>query len=250
MRSMQVAKILGVPFTTRGFEETVTHLTARIAAGERTHVVTANPEVVMVARANPRLRAILDQAYVVPDGIGIVYAARWLKYPLRERVTGIELMTALMERADAYGWRVYLLGAASEVVRKAAAELGRHYPHAQIVGWRDGYYRKEEEEAIAEEIAAKRPDLLFVALGAPRQDEWIHTYWDRLQVPLAMGVGGSFDVWAGAVKRAPQIWQKMHLEWLYRLLKQPSRWRRQLAIPQFVAAVLWEKWTQRTESQG
>lgn len=244
---MQVANILGVPFTTCGFADTVTLLTERIVSGERTHVVTANPEVVMIARGNPQLRAILEQAYVVPDGIGIVYAAKWLHYPLRERVTGIELMSALMDRANAFGWRVYLLGAASQVVAKAAEELGRQFPQAQIVGWRDGYFRKEEEEKIVEEITAKRPDLLFVALGAPRQDEWIHTYWDRLQVPFAMGVGGSFDVWAGAVKRAPQIWQKMHLEWLYRLLKQPSRWRRQLAIPQFVAAVLWEKWTQRSK---
>ncbi|UFJ43376.1 WecB/TagA/CpsF family glycosyltransferase [Brevibacillus humidisoli] len=245
---MQVAKILGVPFKTSGFEETVTHLTGRIDAGDRTHVVTANPEVVMVARSNPHFRAVLDQAYVVPDGIGIVYAARWLNYPMRERVTGIELMTALMERANAYGWSVYLLGASPDVIGKAASTLSTQYPQSRIVGVRDGYFCKEEEAAIVEDIAAKRPDLLFVALGSPRQDEWIHTYWEQIQVPLAMGVGGSFDVLAGAVKRAPLIWQKMHVEWLYRLISQPSRWRRQLAIPQFVAAVLREKWTQRMQS--
>ncbi|MBO8165427.1 MAG: WecB/TagA/CpsF family glycosyltransferase [Brevibacillus sp.] len=245
---MQVANILGIPFRTRGFEETVAYLTDRIEAGQRTHVVTANPEVVMAAQGNLRFKAVLDQAYVVPDGIGIVYAARWLNHPLRERVTGVELMTALMEQADARGWRVYLLGAAAEVVEKTAAVLSARYPQAQLVGWRHGYFDQTEEKAIVEDIASKRPDLLFVALGAPRQDEWINTHWDKMNVPLAMGVGGSFDVLAGVVKRAPLIWQKLHLEWLYRLLKQPSRWRRQLAIPMFVAAVLREKWTQRVQS--
>jgi N-acetylglucosaminyldiphosphoundecaprenol N-acetyl-beta-D-mannosaminyltransferase len=241
---MQVAKILGVPFSTHGFDETVAYLTDRVLSGEPVHVVTANPEVVMAARDSGRLREILQHAFVVPDGIGIIYAAKWTRQPLHERVTGIELMEALMEQANIHGWRVYLLGASPEVSQKAAQTLQQRYPQAQIVGHKDGYFSKQEEKEIAEEIARTKPHLLFVAMGAPRQDEFIYTCWKTLNVPLAMGVGGSFDVIAGHVKRAPIVWQKLHLEWLYRLLRQPSRWRRQLAIPRFVWAVLRERRSQ------
>ncbi|MFY0544198.1 WecB/TagA/CpsF family glycosyltransferase [Brevibacillus sp. H7] len=244
--TMKVASILGVPFSTRSFDETVADLVERIQSGERTHVVTANPEIVMVARENKSFRTILEQAYVVPDGIGIVYAAKWTNQPIRERVTGIELLEALMREADRKHWNVYLLGAAPDVNRLAAERLAERFLGARIVGYRDGYFQKNEEEKVAQEIAERKPHLLFVALGAPKQDEWISSYWDRLQVPLVMGVGGSFDVIAGKVKRAPVLWQKLHLEWMYRLLSQPSRWKRQLAIPRFVFTVLWEKWGNRS----
>jgi N-acetylglucosaminyldiphosphoundecaprenol N-acetyl-beta-D-mannosaminyltransferase len=244
--TMQVAKILGVPFSTRSFDETVAYLVSRIESGERTHVVTANPEIVMVAREQPSFQSILEQAYVVPDGIGIVYAAKWTNQPIAERVTGIELMEALMEQADRHQWKVYLLGASPDVNRLAAEKLAARYPGARIVGYRDGYFQTNEEEDVARDIAEKQPHLLFVAMGAPKQDQWIAAWWDQLGVPLAMGVGGSFDVIAGKVKRAPALWQKLHLEWLYRLLSQPSRWKRQLAIPRFVWTVMWEKWGNRS----
>jgi N-acetylglucosaminyldiphosphoundecaprenol N-acetyl-beta-D-mannosaminyltransferase len=243
---MKVAKILGVPFSTRGFNETVADLVSRIEKGMRTHVVTANPEIVMLARQNPAFLSILNQAYVVPDGIGVVYAAKWMNLPIYERVTGIELLEAMMQAANQRNWKVYLLGAAPEVNRLTADKLAVRYPGAHIVGHRDGFFRPEEEREIVEEIAGLQPDLLFVALGAPKADHWISGHWEKLQVPLAMGVGGSFDVIAGKVKRAPKLWQRMHLEWLYRLLSQPSRWKRQLAIPRFVFTVLREKWRNRT----
>jgi N-acetylglucosaminyldiphosphoundecaprenol N-acetyl-beta-D-mannosaminyltransferase len=238
----KVATILGVPFSTRGFQETVSDLVNRMEAGQSTHVVTANPEIVMIAQEKPAFRKLLDQAYVVPYGIGIVYAARWTNQPITERITGIELLEAMMEKADAREWKVYLLGASPEANRLAAERLQERYPRARIVGRRDGYFRPEEEREIVEEIGRLRPDLLFVAMGAPRQDEWIAAHREELGVPLMMGVGGSFDVIAGLVKRAPVIWQRLHLEWLYRLLKQPSRWKRQLSIPLFVWAVWREKW--------
>jgi N-acetylglucosaminyldiphosphoundecaprenol N-acetyl-beta-D-mannosaminyltransferase len=239
--SNKVATILGVPFSTRGFQETVSHLVDRIGAGQSTHVITANPEIVMIARANKAFRKIVDQAYIVPDGIGIVYAAKWTKQPITERITGIELLEALMSKANDHGWKVYLLGASPEANRLASERLAERYPQARIVGRRDGYFRPEDEQEIVEEIARLRPDLLFVAMGAPRQEEWIAAHREKLQVPLMMGVGGSFDVIAGLVKRAPVFWQRLHLEWFYRLLKQPSRWKRQLAIPLFVLAVWREK---------
>ncbi|TRY25706.1 WecB/TagA/CpsF family glycosyltransferase [Brevibacillus sp. LEMMJ03] len=243
----QVANILGVSFSTRGFDETVADLVERIASGRKTHVVTANPEIVMLARENRSLRTILEQAYVVPDGIGIVYAARWTKQPISERVTGVDLLEALMAAADRHQWKVYLLGASPEVNRLAAEKLAGRYPGARIVGYRDGYFQQGEEPAIVREIAEKAPHLLFVAMGSPKQDEWIARYRDQLQASLMMGVGGSFDVIAGKVKRAPKLWQRLHLEWLYRLLAQPSRWKRQLAIPRFVWTVLKEKGENRSE---
>lgn len=245
---MKEAKILGVPFSTRGFDETVAELVSRILEGRRTHVVTANPETVMIAKENSSFRSILKQAYVVPDGIGIVYAAKWLGLPVYERVTGVELLEALMKQANHYGWKVYLLGASPDVNQRAADRLARDYPNASIVGCHDGYFTADEEQHIAEEIASLKPDLLFVAMGVPKQELWIAKHWPLLDTALVMGVGGVFDVLAGKVKRAPIIWQKLHLEWLYRLLKQPGRWRRQLSIPRFVATVLLSKWRKRLES--
>jgi len=243
---MKVANILGVTFSAQSFQETVADLTQRIHSGQCTHVVTANPEIVMIARDNRSFQNVLKQAYVVPDGIGIIYAAKWTGQPITERVTGIELLEALMQQADQHHWNVYLLGAAPDVNRLAAEKLAQRYPGARVVGYRDGFFRKEEEEQIVQEIVERKPHLLFVAMGAPRQDEWIASRRAELQVPLMMGVGGSFDVIAGKVKRAPAVWQKLHLEWLYRLLSQPSRWQRQLAIPRFVWTVLSEKWGNRT----
>lgn len=236
-----VAPILGVRFSTQSFQETVADLVKRIESGHMTHVVTANPEIVMIAREQEKLRTILERAYVVPDGIGIVYAAKWLHQPIHERITGIELLEALMVHADERKWKVYMLGASPESNRSASERLAERYPQAQIVGARDGYFRAEDEPEIIREITSLQPDILFVAMGAPRQEEWISAYRDQLQVPLVMGVGGSFDVIGGRVKRAPVVWQKLHLEWFYRLLKQPSRWKRQLAIPLFVLAVWREK---------
>ncbi|GED56776.1 WecB/TagA/CpsF family glycosyltransferase [Brevibacillus formosus] len=242
----QVATILDVPFTTRGFRETVDHITERIQSGQKTHVVTANPEIVMVARENRAFRSIVEQAYVVPDGIGIVYAAKWTNQPIYERVTGVELLEALMAKADQHQWGVYLLGAKPDVIHLAKDKLSARYPNARIVGCRDGYFCPEEETQIVQEIAEAKPQLLFVALGAPRQDEWMAKYRDQLNASLMMGVGGSFDVISGKVKRAPEIWQKLHLEWFYRLASEPSRWKRQLAIPRFVLTVLKEKWSSRS----
>lgn len=242
---MKEAKILGVSFSTLGFNATVSDLVTRVQSGERTHVVTANPEVVMIARENAGFQTILDQAYVVPDGIGIVYAAKMLQLPLNERVTGVELVDALMQEANKHGWKVFLLGASPDVNRLATERLEKEYPGANIVGGRDGYFSVDEEQQIIEEVAALSPDLLFVAMGVPKQELWIAKYWPQLNTQVVMGIGGAFDVLAGTVKRAPVMWQKLHLEWLYRLAKQPSRWKRQLAIPRFVAAVLFEKWGKR-----
>lgn len=243
----QKVNVLGVSFITAKFSQTVNWLKTIVIQGKKAFVITANPEVVMMARANPEFNRVVQRADIVtPDGIGVVIASKLLVRQnggtdIPERVPGYDLLQALMQVADQQGWRVYLLGASPESNLGATNRLHEWYPNAQIVGNRDGYFSPEDEATIVEEINTALPHLLFVALGVPRQEMWIANHWERLNANVVMSVGGSFDGIAGKVKRAPQIWQKLNLEWLYRLLSQPSRWRRQLALPHFVLLVLKER---------
>jgi len=234
--------ILGVPFLHATHKETVDILTRRIQDNKQTQVVTANPEIVMLGRQNDSYMNLLRQVGVVtPDGIGVVLASRWIGEPLPERVAGYELLHSLMAQADTYGWKYVLVGASPESCAGAAEKLKEQYPRACYGGHFDGYFTEEEEKSILEHIRRERPQLLFVALGAPRQEEWIARHLPELPVNLAMGVGGSLDVLSGKVKRAPLFWQKLNLEWLYRLLSQPKRWRRQLLLPKFALSVIWNQ---------
>lgn len=231
--------ILNVPFSTLDQRKTVRWTVERVERNEKVHMVTANPEIVMLARREPDLLAILQKADIVtPDGIGIVWAARQKGRPLPERVAGYDLMHALMYEADRRGWGVFLIGADEQTNERAFRTLARQYPGARMAGRRNGYFQEEETPEVIEGINEARPALLFVGLGAPRQERWISAHIDRLDVCVAVGVGGSLDVLAGRVKRAPRFWQNVHLEWLYRLLAQPSRWRRQMDLPRFVLSVL------------
>ncbi|MFT9850472.1 WecB/TagA/CpsF family glycosyltransferase [Aneurinibacillus sp. REN35] len=242
MDTQQRVNILGVPFLCASRKETVDILTRRIQENTQTHVVTANPEIVMMGRQSPSYMELLHGANVItPDGIGVVLASRWIGKPLPERVAGYELLHALMAQADMYGWKYVLVGASPESCAGAAETLKKQYPHACYSGHFDGYFTEEEEKRIIEHIRRERPHLLFVALGAPRQEEWIARHLADLPVNLAIGVGGSLDVLSGRVKRAPVFWQKLNLEWLYRLLSQPKRWRRQLLLPTFALSVLWNQ---------
>ncbi|MDI3327897.1 MAG: WecB/TagA/CpsF family glycosyltransferase [Alicyclobacillaceae bacterium] len=197
-------------------------------------VVTANPEVVMQARRDPRVAEVIRRAdLVVADGIGVVVAASWLGTPLPERVAGADLSEALLAEATKRNWRVYLLGASPASLGGALAELRRRYPGVEWGGWH-GYFDAEGEREILREIERMRPHLLLVGMGAPRQDLWIAAH-RHLPAGVAIGVGGMIDVWSGTVKRAPEVWRNLHLEWLYRLCRQPSRLPRQLALPRFAA---------------
>lgn len=210
----------------------------RMVADERPHlVVTANPEAVVRAQDDPEFAEVLRRAdLVVADGIGVVWASRRLRRPLPMRVPGIELMEALCAHAARAGLRIFLLGGAEGVAEQAARTLLRRYPGLRIAGTHHGYFA--EDEPVVERIAGARADLLFVGMGMPRQEKWLSRRLPDLGVRLAMGVGGSLDVLAGRVRRAPGFVQRMRLEWLYRLLREPRRWRRQLALVRFVRAVL------------
>jgi N-acetylglucosaminyldiphosphoundecaprenol N-acetyl-beta-D-mannosaminyltransferase len=231
-------EILRLYFIPSTFEEMVKKLTNRILKQQKTFVVTANPEIVMHANKHENyMEAINSADYIVPDGYGIILASRILNQPIPERVTGYDLTIRLLELADENKWKVYLLGGREEVNAAAAANIEKRYPHLQLVGRHHGFFELEEER-IPADINKLQPDIVLVALGVPRQELWTARHINQFSHGIFMGVGGSIDVLAGTVKRAPKIWQTLRVEWLYRLFKQPSRWRRMLALPEFVLEVL------------
>ncbi|MEO8610453.1 MAG: WecB/TagA/CpsF family glycosyltransferase [Chloroflexota bacterium] len=206
------------------------------------HVCTINPEFMMIARQDVNFGNILNRADLcVPDGVGLLWAARQRKTPLPERVTGSDGVPMIAEHAALNGWRLFFLGAAPGVANKAAEILRAKYPNLEIVGVYSGSPAPDEEDAIVERINQSKADILFVAYGAPEQDKWIARNLPRLKVKMAMGIGGAFDFIAGVVPRAPLWMQRIGLEWLFRLYLQPWRIWRMLRLPRFVLAVLFER---------
>ena len=203
-------------------------------------VVTPNPEIVWLARRRADLAAALNGAdLVIPDGIGVVYASRILGTPLPERVPGIELTQALLQRAAKRELPVYLLGAKPGVAERAAENLRGEYPGLRVVGCGDGYFT--EDGPVLENIRASGARLILVCLGFPRQELWMAAHRGEVGDALMLGVGGSMDVFAGDVERAPEAWRRAGLEWLYRLLKQPSRIKRMVKLPLFMLSVIGER---------
>jgi N-acetylglucosaminyldiphosphoundecaprenol N-acetyl-beta-D-mannosaminyltransferase len=240
--AIPTVRIYGVPISKMNMAQTVGYVTAAIERGTPTQVVTANPIIVMTGLGNPAYMRMLREAdLVVPDGAGLVWAAGYVGQPVAERVAGIDLMGELMKVGAERGWKVYLLGAAPGVAEAAAGKLQQQYPGITVVGSRDGYFKDEEDEAVIDHIVAQAPHLLFVARSVDNQDIWIAKYKDRLGVPLMMGVGGSFDVLSGRIKRAPKLFRRLRLEWLHRLLLEPSRLPRMLVLPKFALKVIRDK---------
>ena len=233
-------EILGVRVDEYTMQETEELVAAQLAAPVPPclhQVVTINPIGVMLAVERPALKEIVAQAAAVTaDGSGILWAAQRLGRPLREQVAGYHLLCRLCERGASAGWRVYLLGSRPGIADAAARELQSRYPGLQICGTENGYFR-DREAAVIEAVRAAQPDLLFAALGMPYQEEWLYQHRAELGCKVAVGVGGSLDVLAGAVKHAPDWVCRIHLEWLWRLLGDPKRLRADLAIPRFMRAV-------------
>ncbi len=200
-------------------------------------VVTPNPEFILAAQKNLAFGQVLNQAHLVlPDGIGVVYAARILGTPLPGRVPGIEFATGLMEQLNETGGRLFLLGAKDGVPQEAEARLSAKYPHLVVCGTHHGYFTDQENQQVAEKIKASQPDVVFICLGAPRQEMFMAKYGPHTGAKIAVGLGGCLDVFAGRVERAPAIWQKLNLEFLYRLCKEPKRLGRMAKLP----LVLWQ----------
>jgi N-acetylglucosaminyldiphosphoundecaprenol N-acetyl-beta-D-mannosaminyltransferase len=243
--------ILGIRVDDVTYEETLALIESWIASvsnAERSaesgtarahQIATVNVEFIMRARHDDGFRSVLANASVcVPDGIGVLWAARHRGTPLRQRVAGVDLVERIAARAAETGWRIYFLGAAPGVAERAAAVLSESYPGLQLAGCYAGSPGLDEEEEIVDRVRAAHPDLLFVAYGAPQQDLWISRNQARMGVPVAVGVGGSFDFIAGVARRAPEWVQRMGLEWLHRLAREPWRIKRQMVIPHFMALVL------------
>lgn len=238
---MKTVDILGVPFTYTDQTAFISTLDKYISDQQRSFIVTANPEIVMKAKNDSGFMEIIKKAtHIVADGIGIVKAAQLLRTPLPGRVTGYDTMIGLLAVANEKKYSIYLLGAEKETLQKAVETIQSDYPNISIAGSHDGYF-DWENNTISEEVIKLQPDIVFVALGVPKQEQWIAEHLSSFTSGLFIGVGGSIDVIAGTVKRAPIFWQRLNLEWFYRLLKQPSRWKRMMALPLFAFQILKRK---------
>jgi len=232
--------ILGVGVDTYTMEEATSFLVSSIEEERCARVYTPNSEIILYAYKNPEYCDVLNRAELItPDGIGVVYASKILGRPLKERVSGFDLANKLLEKIAPQGKSVYLFGGKPGIAERAAEKIKKLYPGIKIAGCSDGYFDEQKEKEIIEDINEKSPDVLFVCLGFPKQECWIDAHSD-ISARVMMGIGGSLDVFAGEVKRAPVFFQKSGLEWFYRLVKQPSRFIRMLALPKFGFTVLFK----------
>jgi len=240
---LERANILGCGVDLVSMDQAVAIIEKMVESGQPHQVITLNAEIIYQALQDDELQDLINQAdLVTPDGIGVVWAAARLGYQPAGRVTGIDLLEKLGARAAQLGWKVYLLGSAPGVAEQAGRNLQERYPGLQVAGSHHGYFKPEEVDSILTEIKRLAPDLLCVALGAPGQEIWINHYMDQLGVPVCIGVGGSLDVIGGFKERAPRIFIKLNLEWFYRLVAEPSRFKRQMVLPRFAAQVMRQKY--------
>jgi N-acetylglucosaminyldiphosphoundecaprenol N-acetyl-beta-D-mannosaminyltransferase len=239
--------VLGVPVTCfKSKGHAAEYVAQTIKKGERTYCVAINPEKVRFAHGDISFHNIVRNAtFHICDGAGIAAAVRILLGQKIPRVTGIDLFFQMVKVAEKEDLRVFLLGARPETIKQAHNKLRERHPQLCCVGYRDGYFRDDESELIVQQINELKVDMLFVALGSPKQERWIAKYRSQLEVFFCMGVGGSFDVISGRVKRAPEIFCRTGTEWLYRLVKEPSRWKRQKALLEFALSVLRQRFWPR-----
>ncbi|MED3979262.1 WecB/TagA/CpsF family glycosyltransferase [Priestia megaterium] len=229
--------ILGIDVCSDTYDELAAKLLQDIDKGQKSFIVAINPEKIMKAQEDQELKSLLNQAtYQIPDGIGVILASKLKKGRIRERVTGIDMMLKLCKEATNNGKRIFLYGAKPGIADEAKAKLEEMFPGILIVGTLNGY--EKNEEVIERTINDSGAEIVFVALGSPAQENWIIAHKEKLNPSVYQGVGGSFDVISGRLNRAPAVFQKFGLEWLYRLLKEPWRWKRQLELPRFLLRVL------------
>jgi N-acetylglucosaminyldiphosphoundecaprenol N-acetyl-beta-D-mannosaminyltransferase len=239
---MRTVNILGAPVAKLNMEETLAFVETVLRKGAPGQIVTANAEILYKASRNPVYLSILrNAALVTPDGSGVLWASKYLGDPIGRRVTGVDLFQALLPLAAERQWKVYFLGAEQAVLDRMLHKIRGQYPELPIAGWRHGYFDRDEQDGLVKEIRDSRAQILFAAMGFPRQEEFIARHLEAMGVSVALGVGGSFDVLAGKVPRAPEWLAGRGLEWLYRLVREPRRLRRAGALPKFVFAVRKQK---------
>lgn len=242
-----MTEILGVTFSEKSHREAVEHIDNILRVPQVkgvSHIITANPEIVMAARKRKGyLKLIKTADLVTPDGIGILLASKLLGGNIKERVAGFDLVTDIFQKREEEQntLRVYFVGAEEEVVKRAARNIENTYKYIKVVGIHNGFFEKERENRILKEIHESQPDLVLVGLGSPRQDQFIHNNKQRIHAKVAIGVGGTFDVWSGKVQRAPMIFRNLGMEWFWRLITNPKRLFRQFALVKFALVVLKER---------
>ncbi|MBI2849352.1 MAG: WecB/TagA/CpsF family glycosyltransferase [Chloroflexi bacterium] len=234
--------ILGVGVNKVTEEGAVTAIEGYVKDGKPHQVVTVNPEFVIMAQRDWEFKDLLNSSdLALPDGVGLLWASRFLGSPLPQRVTGVDMVLRLSSLAAEKGYRIFFLGGGEEVAKAVAQVVRSKFPGVTVVGTHAGSPSTKEEEDILARIRGASPDLLFVAYGAPQQDKWIRRNMHRLEVPVCMGVGGAFDFIGGVIRRAPPWMQRWGLEWLFRLIQEPWRWKRMLRLPGFVMLVWRER---------
>jgi N-acetylglucosaminyldiphosphoundecaprenol N-acetyl-beta-D-mannosaminyltransferase len=226
----RVRDLFGIPIAAATMPEVLDLVHEAIVTRRHLRIGVVNAAKVVNMRRDALLRQdVLSSHLILADGISIVWAGRLLGQPLPERIAGIDLMFGLLERGKRHRYRIYCLGATDDVLERVVARIRAEYPGVEVAGARNGYFSSDEEATVAAEIAAARPDVLFVAMTSPKKEHFMGRWAETLRVPVCHGVGGSFDVMAGKVERAPLLWQRLGLEWLYRVKQEPRRlWRRYL----------------------
>lgn len=238
--------ICGIPIDVLTMAETLERIDTAISQRKTIHHVVVNAAKLVNAQTDPELKSSIENCDIInADGQAIVWASAFLKKALPERVAGIDLMESLVELSSKRGYKIFLLGAKKEIVEKVASIYSRKYGKEIIAGYRDGYFSKDEETEVANEISKSNADILFVAMTSPKKEIFLNTYKKEINIPFIMGVGGSFDVISGLIKRAPVWMQKFGLEWLYRVIQEPRRmWKRYLiGNTKFILLILKEKFT-------
>ncbi|RFU69550.1 glycosyltransferase [Peribacillus saganii] len=237
---MQKETYFGVDVSALSYDEILADLKNRMQQDLKSTIIAVNPEKVIKAEQSNELRELINSAtYQIPDGIGVLLASKLKGGRITSRVTGVDMMERLLGFAAKEGYRVFLYGAKEEVVSKARENIIAKYPGITIAGYENGYV--QDPDQVINKINEAKADILFVAMGSPKQELWIREHMNKMGVKVFQGVGGSFDVFAGHVKRAPLFFRKLGLEWLYRLLKEPKRLKRQLALPRFLLKVLFSR---------
>ena len=247
---MEFIEIFGVKIHNITFEEATREVEAYLKGDSLKVIYTPNPEIVMGAKNDSRLRGLINNGdMITADGIGLIYASKIKKIPLKERVTGYHLSIKLLQIANENNYSIYLLGSKDGIAKMAAENIKKDYPNVKIAGYHHGYFKgshkgnvdHEEEIKIIDDINNSNPDIIFLGLGFPNQENWIDANKDKIKGRVIIGNGGVIDILSGTIKDTPEIYRKIGLEWLYRLVKNPSRISRQLVIPKFMLKVIFGK---------